>query len=104
MKMATMVRRSSMTISLWWTLRTPLATVLLRGQGVQAWAATQPVKQAGVQLYVLGEGDDLPPGHVVGLTNALGVGPVGSKWEHDGYPFRVNRRLSNFLQHKRRTT
>jgi hypothetical protein len=53
------------------------------------------------RLLPLAQGDELPPGHVIGLTNALGVGPVGSKWEHDGYTFRVDSRLSAFLEQKR---
>jgi hypothetical protein len=53
-------------------------------------------------LIPLGEGDELPPGHVVGLSNAFGVGPVGSKWEHDGYAFPVSSQLSAFLEEKRR--
>jgi hypothetical protein len=54
------------------------------------------------RLLPLREGDQLPAGHLVGLTNALGVrGPVGAKWEHDGYIFRVDSRLSAFLDQKR---
>jgi hypothetical protein len=56
------------------------------------------------RLLPLDEGDELPPGHVVGLSNALGGGPVGSKWEHDGYAFPVNNQLSAFLKQKRRAT
>jgi hypothetical protein len=70
-----------------------------RTSNLEAWWTGLSEPQQ-VRLLPLGEGDELPPGHVIGLTNALGVGPVGSKWEHDGYPFRVSRRLSIFLQQK----
>jgi hypothetical protein len=54
-----------------------------------------------VKLLPLHKGDEVPSGHLIALTNALGVGPAGARWEHDGYTYRVDARLSAFLEHRR---
>ncbi len=65
------------------------------------WVGLSQVQRA--QLLPLDEGDEMPPGHVIGLTNALGAGPSGKKWEHDGFAMRVSPRVSTFLKQKRCT-
>jgi hypothetical protein len=63
------------------------------------WGGLSQVQRA--QLLPLHDGDEVPPGHLIALTNALGVGPAGARWEHDGYTYRVDARVSAFLEHKR---
>jgi hypothetical protein len=55
------------------------------------------------ELMPLEQGDSLPPSHLAGLTDALDIGPVGTKWESDpgGYMFHVDDRLAPFLAAKR---
>jgi hypothetical protein len=48
------------------------------------------------------EGDELPGRYVADLTNALGIGPVGTAWQSDpGYTFHVDERVADFLDRKR---
>jgi hypothetical protein len=63
------------------------------------WSALSPAQQ--VKLLPLLKGDEVPSGHLIALTNALSVGPAGARWEHDGYTYRVDARLSAFLEHRR---
>jgi hypothetical protein len=68
---------------------------------LQAWWNGLSERQRD-ELLPLEEGHRLPAEHVVGLTHALGVGPAGVKWENeDEYAFRVDRRISDFLETKR---
>lgn len=63
------------------------------------WVGLSEAQRA--RLLPLEEGDEMPPGHVIGLANALGAGPAGAKWEHDGYTMHVDPRVSTFLEQKR---
>ena len=48
------------------------------------------------------EGDELPSRYVGDLTDALGIGPVGTAWQSDpGYTFHVDERFADFLDEKR---
>lgn len=67
------------------------------------WESLSRDQQA--ELLPLEEGDPLPWRYLQGLTNALGVGLVGTKWESDpGFTFRVDSRLGPFLEGKRHGT
>jgi hypothetical protein len=59
------------------------------------------IPSAASEAVALHKGDEVPSGHLIALTNALGVGPSGARWEHDGYTYRVDARLSAFLEHRR---
>jgi hypothetical protein len=74
-----------------------------RTPNLEAWWLGLSRAQRGA-LLPLERGEELPAGHVIGLSNAQGVGPHGSKWERDGYPFHVDSDLSAFLQLKRHAT
>jgi hypothetical protein len=65
------------------------------------WAGLTDEQRA--ELLPLQQGDVLPGGYVVGLTDALGIGPAGTKWESDpgDFTFHVDSRLGPFLDSKR---
>jgi len=55
------------------------------------------------ELIGLDEGDVLPGPHVIGVTKALHVGPVGAAWVDDrgDFTFYVDERLGRFLGDRR---
>lgn len=69
---------------------------------LEAWWAGLTEDQRA-ELLPLETGDALPSGYVVGLTHAIGVGPVAVGWESDGGPdtFGVDSRIGDFLATKR---
>lgn len=65
------------------------------------WASLSAERRA--ELLPLEEGDELPGAYIVGLTHALGVGPVGVTWEpHNIVRTLVDARIGDFLADRRR--
>lgn len=72
-----------------------------RTEALGTWWSDLSDKQR-TELLALNYRDPVPSEYVVGLTHALGVGPMGVKWESEpGYTFLQDDRLTDFLDSKR---
>jgi hypothetical protein len=73
-----------------------------RTKRLDVWWATLTEDQRA-ELLALETGDPLPAKYVVGLTRALGVGPIAVGWVEAGGPqaFGVDSRIGDFLAAKR---